>query len=232
MAVLQPIWTRIPEYSHSAPWPGRADFGLLRRKGMADRGKSQVAHHRALAYKQFNAAMTKLAEKQGAAALAVRFLIVTAARSSEVRGATWSEVDLEQKVWTVPAERMKAGKEHRVPLSDESLQVLGAAKTISNAAGTPYMFPGGRKRRPLTDVALSKALHFAAGKECTVHGLRSMFRDWCGEATTHAGDVAEAALAHTVRDKVEAAYRRGDLFEKRRRLMDDWGVFTSPRGHG
>lgn len=245
MKVLEPVWTTIPETAtrlrgrielvldfaaakgwrtgdNPARWRGHIAHMLPRRSKVA-----KVVHHPALPYKQIAAVIAKLAESKGTAALAVRFVTLTAARSSEVRGATWSEIDLEEKVWTVPGERMKAAREHRVPLSTGALEVLGLAKMLGEALDTPFVFPGGVQRRPLSDVALSKAFHLAAGDEYTVHGLRSTFRDWCGEMTTHAGDVAEAALAHTVRDKVEAAYRRGDLFEKRRALMEEWARFVS-----
>ena len=169
-------------------------------------------------------------KKQIRAALALRFVALTAARSSEVRGATWSEIDLEERTWTVPGERMKAGNEHRVPLSGAALDVLQLARARGAGQGSSYVFPGAVAGSPLSDVALSKVLHLAAAGDPTVHGLRSTFRDWCGEATDHPGDVAEAALAHTLKDKVEAAYRRGDLFEKRRALTEAWAEFATGNG--
>ncbi|MGI4944423.1 MAG: tyrosine-type recombinase/integrase [Janthinobacterium lividum] len=127
---------------------------------------------------------------------------------------------------------MRAGNEHRVPLSGAALDVLQLARERGEGQGSPYVFPGGVADSPLSDVALSKALHLAAASDPTVHGLRSTFRNWCGEATDHPGDVAEAALAHTVRDKVEATYRRGDLFEKRRAMMEAWAEFAQDRKDG
>ena len=245
MQVLEPIWTTIPETAgrvrgrielaldyaaakgwrsgdNPARWRGHIAHMLPRRSKVA-----QVVHHAALPYKQIAPVMARLTASPGTGALAVRFLVLTAERSFEVRGALWSELDLAERVWTIPGERMKAGKEHRVPLSPAAIAVLQQAQQLAEIIDSPYVFPGGRERRPLSDVALSKALHVAAGDDYTVHGLRSTFRDWVGETTTHPGDVAEAALAHTIRDKVEAAYRRGDLFEKRRVMMEEWGKFAS-----
>ncbi len=250
MRVLEPIWTQIPETAtrlrgrvelvldyaaakgwrsgdNPARWRGHIAHMLPKRSKVA-----KVVHHRALPYKQIAGVMAALAASEGRAALALRFLVLTAARSSEVRGATWSEVDLAERTWTVPGERMKAGNEHRVPLSCAALDVLQLARERGEGQGSPYLFPGAVAGSPLSDVALSKALHLAAASDPTVHGLRSTFRDWCGEMTTHPGDVAEAALAHTVRDKVEAAYRRGDLFEKRRVMMEAWAGYAQGRKDG
>ena len=163
-------------------------------------------------------------------ALAVRFACLTAARSGEARDATWSEIDVTERVWTIPADRMKAKREHRVPLTKQALEVLSKVAPQDRKAES-LVFPGGKAARPLSDVALSKALHQAAGtKAVTVHGLRSTFRDWAAEATDYPRDVAEMALAHAIGDKVEAAYRRGDLFEKRRRMMEEWGRFCLDEG--
>ncbi len=244
---LEPIWTKVPETAtrlrgrielvlgyatakgwrtgdNPARWRGHLAHMLPRRSKVAP-----VEHHAALSFKRMGEVMDGLATARGVSALALRFLVLTAARSSEVRNATWSEIDLVEKVWTVPAARMKGGREHRVPLSDEAIAVLEAVVPLRDIAGaSDYVFPGGRRGAPLSDVSLSKALHLASGADdVTVHGLRSTFRDWCGEATAFPGDVAEAALAHAIRDKVEAAYRRGDLFEKRRRLMEAWGAFAT-----
>lgn len=245
MKVLEPVWTKVPETAtrlrgrmelvldyaaakgwrtgdNPARWRGHIAHMLPRRSKVA-----KVVHHPALPYARIGEVMGKLASSGGTGALAVRFVALTAARSGEARGATWAEIDLQAKVWTVPAERMKAGREHRVPLSVAAMEVLEEARRLAELSESGgYVFPGAVPRRPLSDVALSKALAVAAGEGFTVHGLRSTFRDWCGETTTYPGDVAEAALAHTVRDKVEAAYRRGDLFEKRRRLMEEWGKFV------
>jgi len=156
----------------------------------------------------------------------VRLACLTAARSGEVRQATWAEIDLETKVWTVPAHKMKAGREHRVPLSGGAMAVLEAVLPLRDPKRGDLVFPGGKPGQPLSDVALSKALHLAAGtKGVTVHGLRSTFRDWVAEETDYPREVAEMALAHAIGDRVEAAYRRGDLFEKRREMMGAWDEF-------
>jgi integrase len=219
MRVLESIWTQIPETAtrlrgrielvldyaaakgwrsgdNPARWRGHIAHMLPRRSKVA-----RVVHHRALPYAQVAGVMAKLTASDGRAALALRFLILTAARSSEVRGARWAEIDLAERTWTVPGERMKAGREHRVPLSGAALDVLEVARARAEAEASPYVFPGGVAGAGLSDVALSKALHLVAEDAPTVHGLRSTFRDWCGEMTTHPGDVAEAALAHVVRDK-------------------------------
>lgn len=169
--------------------------------------------------------MAKLAESQGIAAKAVRFLCLTAARSGEVRGAVWSEIDLKAKIWTIPAERMKTGKEHRVPLSDGAVSILQAVLSLRDPSHGDLVFPGQKAGKLLSDVALSKALHQAADtKDVTVHGLRSTFRDWAAEETDYPREVAEMALAHAIGDKVEAAYRRGDLFDKRGEMMEEWSI--------
>ena len=244
LAILRPIWTtttetadrlrgrleRILDYARTqgwsegenpARWKGHLAHILPKPSTVA-----KVEHHAAVPWQDIGPVMTKLATAGGVSALAVRFACLTAARSGEVRGARWQEMDLIANVWTVPAERMKAKKEHRVPLSAATLAVLQRARKLGDAPDA-LVFPGARAGRPLSDVALSKALHVAAGtKAVTVHGLRSTFRDWVAEATDYPRDVAEMALAHAIGDKVEAAYRRGDLFEKRRALMQDWAGST------
>lgn len=141
----------------------------------------------------------------------------------EARGAVWSEIDIKGKVWIVPAERMKMAREHRVPLSESALAILREVKPLRDTRAGDLVFAGQKRGKPLSDVALSKALHAAAdANDVTVHGLRSTFRDWAAEETDYPREVAEMALTHAIGDKVEAAYRRGDLFEKRRQMMDDW----------
>jgi integrase len=171
------------------------------------------------------AVMAKLAESTGTGAACLRFCILTATRSGEARGARWTEIDMAGKSWTIPAARMKAKAEHRIPLTDAALAILRAAwppeATEKPASG--LVFPGGTKSAPLSDVAVSKALR-AAAEGVTVHGCRSSFRDWAGDASGFAREVAEAALAHTMKDKTEAAYARTDHFERRRRLMDAWAA--------
>ena len=154
--------------------------------------------------------------------LAFEFLVLTAARSGEVRGAEWVEIDTEEHVWTVPATRTKAKREHRVPLSRRALDILDAARTLGN--GNPLVFPSPRGKR-FNDMALSGLLR-TLEVPAVPHGFRSTFRDWAAEETNHPREVIEAALAHVVQNKVEAAYARSDLFERRRRLMDDWSAYV------
>jgi integrase len=158
--------------------------------------------------------------------LALEFLVLTAARSGEVRGATWGEVDLRAGVWTVPAARMKMKKAHRVPLSPRALALLAQAKALSDGAPTALVFPGTKAGRPLSDMTLSK-LTKELGFAVDVHGFRTSFRTWAQERTTFPREVAEAALAHLVRDAAERAYARSDLFEKRRKMMDGWAGFLA-----
>ena len=248
LEVLRPIWPtlnhtadrvrgrieRILEYATSrglrggdnpARWRGHLEHMLPKPSTV-----TEVEHHAAVPWKAIGGVMAELTQSGSAGALAVRFVCLTAVRSGEARGAQWEEIDLEEKVWTVPAERMKGARRgrraHRVPLSAAALDVLMVAAERHGRAG--LVFPGGAAGKPLTDVALSKALHAAASKEVTVHGFRSTFRDWAAEDTDYPRDVAEMALAHAIGSKVEATYRRGDLFEKRQGLMEDWGTFCAP----
>ena len=182
----------------------------------------KVKHHAALPYAEIGAFMTELRAREGGAAAALEFSILTAARTSEVIGARWSEIDMTVGAWTIPAERMKAGVEHRIPLSEQGLAVLRRA-----AAGevNDVVFCGQKPGRPLSNMALLMMLRRMGRDDITAHGFRSTFRDWAAERTTAPREVVEAALAHTVANKVEAAYRRSDLFEKRRALMQQWGSF-------
>jgi integrase len=160
----------------------------------------------------------------GAAALALEFTILTAARRGEVLGARWDEFDLERAVWTVPAHRMKAGREHRVPLSARALKIIRALHGGKNGE---FVFAGHKPGKPLSGEALGMVLWRMKIDDVTVHGFRSAFRDWAAECTNFTNEVCEAALAHTVTNKVEAAYRRGDLFEKRRKLMEAWAAYCA-----
>jgi integrase len=148
-------------------------------------------------------------------------LILTAVRTGEVLGARWSEIDFAQRSWTIPADRMKAGKKHRVPLSSAASRVLSSMRGLSEE----FIFPATRTDRPLSNMAMLVLLRRMDRDDLTVHGFRSTFRDWAAERTNFAREIAEMALAHTIDNKVEAAYRRGDLFEKRRRLMDAWAGY-------
>jgi integrase len=206
-----------------ARWRGHLDKLLPARSKVA-----KVEHHAALPWREIGAFMAMLAKEEGISALALRFAILTAARTGEVIGARWSEIDMGEAVWTVPAGRMKAAREHRVPLSEGALEVLREiAKLRISPTADAFVFPGGKPSKPLSSMALLMLLRRMERGDLTGHGFRSTFRDWCAEATNYPREVAEAALAHTLRDKTEAAYQRGDLMEKRRRLMMDWATFCA-----
>ena len=219
-----------PNFDHAkwrnpATWRGHLDKLLSKPSKV-----KKVEHHPAMDYRHAGAFMAELADRDGISALALRFLVLTATRTNEVLGALWEEFDLEAGVWTIPAERMKAEKEHRVPLTAQALAVLEA---VPRMAGNPHVFPGTRRGRPLSNVAMLQLMRgMGYGKEgprqhCVPHGFRSSFRDWAGEVSTFPTHVAEMALAHAIKDKTEAAYRRGDLFEKRRKMMEAWERYLS-----
>lgn len=180
-------------------------------------------HFAAMPYHDVPEFFAQLRDKTSIGALALRTVVLTAARSGEVRMATWDEVDFEAATWTIPAERMKAAREHIVPLSNAALAVFETAKG-HKIAGSAFVFQGTKKGKPLSDMTLTKILR-SSELPFTVHGFRSSFRDWVGEETSFAGDVAEMALAHSIKDKTEAAYRRGSMFDKRRILMDNWANY-------
>ncbi len=249
MRVLEPIWREKPEtasrlrgrlelvldYAAARGW--RTGENPARWRGhlanlLPKPGKLRaVEHHAALPWGEVGAFMAELREQTGTAARCLELVILTAARTGEAIGARWVELDLMAGMWTVPRERMKVGAEHRVPLSRATLAVLEAQR--AGAGEGEYVFPGARAGRPLSNMAMAMLLRRMRGDGITVHGFRSAFRDWTAESTAYPREVAEAALAHTLRDKVEAAYRRGDLFEKRRRLMEEWATFCAdptPRG--
>ena len=199
----------------------------------------KVKHHAALPYDEMSQFMAGLREQEGVSARALEFAILTAARTGEAIGARWNEINLTAKVWTVPAERMKAGKEHRVPLNARALAIIEEmAKLRQTIAGQDEaavpVFPGAKRGRPLSNMAFLMLLRRMERDDLTAHGFRSSFRDWATERTSYPSEVAEMALAHAVSDKVEAAYRRGDIFDKRRRLMDVWANFcmTPKQGMG
>lgn len=209
-------WATVRKYrsgENPARWKGHLDK-MLPKPSKVKRKK----HLPALPWADMSAFMIDLRKRAGVAARAVEFAILCAARSGEVRGAIWGEIDLTTRTWTIPAERMKAGKEHRVPLSDKALAVL---KQMGEGAAGDLIFPGS-KGKPLSDMSLTAVLRRMELTTITVHGFRSSFRDWAAESTAYPGEMVEMALAHTIGNKVEAAYRRGDMFEKRRRMMDDW----------
>lgn len=188
------------------------------------RSRLTRGHHKAMPYEAIPAFVGALHKREAVAALALEFTILTAARTGEVIGAKWDEVDLEKAIWTIPAIRMKAGKEHRVPLSARAVEVLKSTQGLRKE----WLFPA-TKGGKMSGMAMTMLLR-RMKVDVTVHGFRSGFRDWSAECTGYAHEVAEMALAHTIENKVERAYRRGDLFDKRRRLMDDWATYCSNGG--
>lgn len=189
--------------------------------------KSKSVHHAALPYVEVPAFVAYLRSGNSLGRLALVGLILTAARSGEIRGATWDEVDLDNALWTIPATRMKAGREHVVPLSRPALDIFMRAHKYRELRSN-LVFPGLRRGKPLSDMTLTKICR-DAGIAAVPHGFRSSFRDWVAEETEFDGDIAEMALAHAIASKVEAAYRRGNLLEKRRVLMDAWGTYCIPK---
>ncbi len=201
-----------------ARWRGHLDQLLPKRQRLT-RG-----HHAAMPYAEVPGFMGKLQTRQATAASALEFAILTAARSGEVLGARWAEFDIDQAVWTVPAVRMKAGREHRVPLSRRALKIV---KAMHEARNGDFVFFGQKPGKPLSVMALEMVLRRMKIDSVTVHGFRSSFRDWASERTNFTNEVCEAALAHVIENKAEAAYRRGDLFDKRRKLMEAWAVYCA-----
>lgn len=242
LAILRPIWNAKPETAqrirgrveavldagraaghrpgeNPARWRGHLDK-LLPRMRKLTRG-----HHAAMPYSDVPDFYAALGERSGYAAMALRLAILTAARSGEVRGMTWGEVDLDKALWIVPGPRMKGGREHRVPLSAPAVALLSEIRPDKPADGS-LVFPS-KAGTPLSDMALSMLLRRAKKDDVTAHGFRSSFRDWVTEETDFAGDIAEAALAHLTGDETERAYRRGDALAKRRALMDHWAAFLT-----
>jgi integrase len=246
MKVIEPLWATKPETAsrlrgriesildwasareyrageNPARWRGHLDKLLPARSKVR-----KVEHHAALPYDNLPDFLAALREQEGIAASALEFLILTAARTGEVIGAHWNEIDLRSKVWNVPAERMKAGREHRVPLSDRALAILQAMKS-THGDDSAFVFAGGKPGQPLSNMALLMLLRRMGRDDLTAHGFRATFKTWGTERTNFKSEIIEAALAHIVGGKVEQAYMRGDMFEKRRRLMQLWGQFcTSP----
>jgi integrase len=240
---LDPIWSKKPETArrlrgrveavldwatvrghragpNPARWRGHLD------KALAIIPKSKrVQHLAALPFDEIGAFMSRLRSMQGVAPAALELAILTACRTSEVTGAQWREIDLERAVWTIPADRMKAGRDHRIPLSKRAVQVLRAQLASRSTDPPPISVFPGTGRSGLSNMALLMTLRRMSRADITVHGFRSTFRDWAAERTNYSREVAEAALAHTIGDAVEEAYRRGDLFEKRRRLMQAWADY-------
>lgn len=241
LTIIEPIWKEKPETASrirgrietvldSAKARGyRQGENPARWRGhlaqiLPARTRLSRGHHKAIPYEDIPAFARALHKREALAALALEFTILTAARSGEVIGASWSEVDLAKAVWTVPAERMKAAKDHRVPLSPRAVEILESLKPL----GSDWLFPSA-KRGKLSGMAMAMLIR-RMKVDTTVHGFRSGFRDWAAECTGYAHEVAEMALAHTIENKVERAYRRGDLLEKRRRLMDEWAAYCARDG--
>jgi len=239
LSVLKPLWTSRPETAsrlrgrieavlaaatangyrtgpNPAQWRNHLDRLLPKRT------KLSKGHHAAMPFGQLPAFVAKLRDNKSMSALALEFTILTAARSGEVYGATWQEFDMIEAVWTIPANRMKAAEEHRVPLSQRALEII---KQLSEHKTSDYVFAG-RSNKPMSNMAMAMLLRDMA-PGTTVHGMRSAFRDWAGEMTHFAREVAEMALAHEVGDQTERAYRRGDALEKRRELMQQWFHYLS-----
>ncbi len=242
MKVIEPIWSEKPETAYRlrgrietvldwatvrgyrqgenpARWRGHLDKLLPARSKVR-----KTRHHNALPYAELPGFMVKLREQDGIAARALEFTILTAARTGETIGAKRSEIDVKNKIWIVPAERMKAGKEHRVPLSDRAIEILESVNEDTSDQES-FVFPGRGFGGPLSNMAMLKLLQRMGRDDLTVHGFRSTFRDWAAEKTSFANEVIEMALAHAIDDKTEAAYRRGDLFEKRCKLTDAWAAY-------
>lgn len=243
LEIIEPLWKSKPETASRVRGRIETVLDAAKARGYREgenpaRWRGHIAqilparsrltrgHHKAMPYADIPAFLIHLRAKQAVAALALEFTILTAARTGEVIGATWDEVDLEKAIWTIPATRMKAGREHRVPLSDRAVEVLKSLTPLSQS----HVFVGNRGK--MSSMAMAMLLR-RMGHDSTVHGFRSAFRDWAAEYTGYPHEVCEMALAHTIENKAEAAYRRGDLFEKRRRLMSDWAVYcahTIPAG--
>jgi integrase len=201
-----------------ARWRGHLDH-LLPRPSKLARG-----HHAAMPYEDVAAFIAKLRVREATAALALELCILTGARSGEILGMQWSEIDLDKKIWTVPANRMKAGREHRVPLSSRAVAILNPLK---KATASEFVFSGQAHNKPLSNMAMEMILRRMKIENATVHGFRSSFRDWAGNVSSFPREVVETALAHVIGDKAEQAYRRGDALEKRRKLMDAWAAYCA-----
>ena len=246
LKVLQPMWGKVPETAsrlrgrienildaakaigyrqgeNPAQWRGHLKTILPARQRLT-RG-----HHAALPYDDLPEFLGLLRAKQATAALALELCILTATRSGEILNAQRNEFDLKKAIWTIPAIRMKAGHEHRIPLASRAVEIL---KSLHNMPHNEHAFPGNARGKPLSNMAMSMLLKRMGKTEITVHGFRSTFRDWTSEQTSFAHETCEHALAHRISDKAEAAYRRGDQFEKRRKLMEAWAAFCEPKATG
>lgn len=244
LAVLQPIWTAKPETASRVRGRIEAVIDAARARGLIalneanparwrghlahllpKRRKLTRGHHPAMPYRVVPGFIARLRAREAVAASALEFLILTAARTSEVLGALWAEIDREAAVWTIPAGRMKGAREHRVPLSDRALEILATMEKVRTG---DLVFPSARAGRPLSGMAMEMCLRRMKVEDVTVHGFRSSFRDWAGDRTQFPRELAEAALAHVAGDETERAYRRGDALERRRKLMEAWAAFCEP----
>ena len=241
MRVLEPLWARTPETAGRVRGRIEAVLDWAKARGLREgencarwRGHLSnllprpskvraVKHYAALPYAEIGAFMSDLRSRTGGAATALEFLILTAARTSEIAGARWPEIDFAARLWTVPGARMKGGREHRVPLTPAAMAVLDRMKIIADGE---FIF-GSEPGRGLGKMALLKQLKRMRRGDLTAHGFRATFKTWASERTNFPRDVVEAALAHILGDKTEAAYHRGDMLEKRRRLMDAWAEFCA-----
>ena len=246
LRVLQPIWSKIPETASRVRGRMENVLDAAKARGYRDgmdnparwrghlkallpaRQRLTRGHHAALPYDELPEFLALLQTKQASAALALELCILTATRSGETLNAKWQEFDLKKAVWTVPAIRMKAGHEHRIPLTARALEILHTLHKL-RSEHNDHVFMGNARGKPLSNMAMSMLLKRMERKDITVHGFRSTFRDWASEQTSFPHEVCEMALAHTIGNKAEAAYRRGDLFEKRRNLMDAWAAFCEPQ---
>lgn len=243
LCVLTPLWTEIPEtasrlrgriervldYARARGWRSGENPALWRghlRNVLPTQSKLVRGHHAAMPYDDLPDFTARLRGLGSISALALEFLILTAARSGEVREAVWSEVDLAAGLWTIPGVRMKAGRTHRVPLVPRAVEIL---ERMSQIRVSDYVFPGQKPRRPLSLMAFEMQMRRLEADTYTVHGFRSAFRDWAGDRTDFPREIAEAALAHTVGDATERAYRRGDALAKRRQLMETWAAHCASK---
>lgn len=242
LRVLNPLWQSKPEtasrlrgriervldFAKARGWRQGENPAMWRghlKNVLPARQRLSRGHHPAMPYSDVPAFMEQLQGREAMSALALRFLILTAARAGEVLGATWSELDLDKAIWTIPAARMKAKREHSVPLSLEALQIVrGLAEARTDSL---YLFPGLKPNKPLSGMAFAKLMERAGAADMTPHGFRSSFRDWAGDATSFPREIAEHALAHNVGDATERAYRRADAIEKRRKMMQAWADYCS-----
>jgi integrase len=243
LAVLKPLWTSKAETAsrlrgriekvldaakakgfrdkeNPARWRGHLDH-LLPKRPHLSRG-----HHAAMPYEEVAGFVGKLRESESVAAQALELCILTAARSGEILGMRWAELDLDKNLWTIPANRMKAGREHRVPLSPRAVSIL---HKLHQSKSGDFVFPGQSRNRPLSNMAMEMVLRRMKIENVTVHGFRSSFRDWAGNVSSFPREVVETALAHVIGDKAEQAYRRSDALEKRRKLMEAWAAYCEPK---